>query len=250
MVEFLIQALEHLGGLGLLVIDTVRQGLRRPREWRAWIEQLHHLGVGSAPIVLTTSLFTGMVLALQTAASWVAFGKFLIGDVVALSIVRELGPVLSALMIGGRVGAGITAEIGSMRVTEQVDAIRALAADPVKKLVFPKVLATLVMLPVLTILANFVGIMGGLLIACTELQQTSDFYMKHVRAALEVHDIFSGIGKTVFFALFISIIACYNGLRATGGADGVGRATTQTVVAASISVLVSDFFLTKLFLIL
>jgi phospholipid/cholesterol/gamma-HCH transport system permease protein len=249
MVEFLIQTLEHLGGLGLLVRDTFRQGLRRPREWRIFLEQLHHLGVGSAPIVLTTSLFTGMVLALQTAASWVALGRFLIGDVVALSIVRELGPVLSALMIGGRVGAGITAEIGSMRVTEQIDAIRALAADPVKKLVFPKVLATLVMLPVLTILANFVGIMGGLLIACTELDQSSEFYMKHVRSALEVHDIFSGIGKTVFFALFISIIACYNGLRATGGADGVGRATTQTVVAASIAVLVSDFFLTKLFLI-
>lgn len=248
MVDFAIRALEHTGGLGLLFRDTLRQGLRRPREWRIWLDQLHHLGVGSTPIVLTTALFTGMVLALQTAASWAAFGKFLIGDVVALSIVRELGPVLSALMIGGRVGAGITAEIGSMKVTEQVDAIRALAADPVKKLVFPKVLATTVMLPVLTTLADLVGIFGGLLIACFELNQTSEFYMKHVRSALEVHDIFSGIGKTVFFALFISTIACYNGLRASGGADGVGRATTQTVVAASIAVLVSDFFLTKLFL--
>jgi len=250
MVDFLIRALEHIGGLGLLVRDTFRRGLRRPREWRICLEQLHHLGVGSAPIVLTTALFTGMVLALQTAASFVAFGTLLIGDVVALSITRELGPVLSALMIGGRVGAGITAEIGSMKVTEQVDAIRALAADPVKKLVFPKVLATLIMLPVLTTLAIFVGILGGLLIACTELNQTSEFYLKHVRSALEVHDIFSGIGKSFFFALFISVIACYNGLRATGGADGVGRATTQTVVAASIAVLVSDFFLTKLFLML
>jgi phospholipid/cholesterol/gamma-HCH transport system permease protein len=250
MVDFLIRALEHIGGLGLLVRDTFRRGLRRPREWRICLEQLHHLGVGSAPIVLTTALFTGMVLALQTAASFVAFGTLLIGDVVALSITRELGPGLSALMIGGRVGAGITAEIGSMKVTEQVDAIRALAADPVKKLVFPKVLATLIMLPVLTTLAIFVGILGGLLIACTELNQTSEFYLKHVRSALEVHDIFSGIGKSFFFALFISVIACYNGLRATGGADGVGRATTQTVVAASIAVLVSDFFLTKLFLML
>jgi len=250
MVDFLIRALEHIGGLGLLVRDTFRQGLRRPREWRICLEQLHHLGVGSTPIVLTTALFTGMVLALQTAASFVAFGTLLIGDVVALSITRELGPVLSALMIGGRVGAGITAEIGSMKVTEQVDAIRALAADPVKKLVFPKVLATLIMLPVLTTLGIFTGILGGLLIACTELNQTSEFYLKHVRSALEVNDIFSGIGKSFFFALFISVIACYNGLNATGGADGVGRATTQTVVAASIAVLVSDFFLTKLFLIL
>jgi len=249
VVDFLIRTLEHLGGLGLLAWDTFRRGFRRPREWRLWVDQLHHLGVGSAPIVLTTLLFTGMVLALQTAASWVSFGKLLIGDVVALSIVRELGPVLSALVIGGRVGAGITAEIGSMKVTEQVDAIRALAADPVKKLVFPKVLATTVMLPVLTTMANFVGILGGLLIACFELNQTSEFYLKHVRSALEVHDIFSGISKTFIFALFISIIACYNGLRASGGADGVGRATTQTVVAASIAVLVSDFFLTKLLLI-
>jgi phospholipid/cholesterol/gamma-HCH transport system permease protein len=241
--------LEHLGGLGLLVKDTFRQGLRRPREWRLCLEQLHHLGVGSTPIVLTTALFTGMVLALQTAASWAAFGKLLIGDVVSLSLVRELGPVLSALMIGGRVGAGITAEIGTMKVTEQVDAIRALAADPVKKLVFPKVLATTVMLPVLTVLADFIGILGGWMIASTELNQPSEFYFKHVRSALAVHDIFSGIGKTVFFALSISTIACYNGLRADGGADGVGRATTQTVVASSISVLISDFFLTKLFLI-
>jgi phospholipid/cholesterol/gamma-HCH transport system permease protein len=249
MVDILNATLEHLGGIGILARNTFRQGMRRPREWSILVEQLQHLGVGSAPIVLTTALFTGMVLALQTAVSWAAFGKLLIGDVVSLSIVRELGPVLSALMIGGRVGAGITAEIGSMKVTEQVDAIRALAADPVKKLVFPKVMATLIMLPVLTILANFVGIMGGWLIACTELNQTSEFYLKHVRGALAVHDIFSGIGKTVFFALFISTIACYNGLRVTGGADGVGRATTQTVVAASIAVLISDFFLTKLFLI-
>jgi phospholipid/cholesterol/gamma-HCH transport system permease protein len=249
MSEFVIRALEHVGGLGILTGQTFRRGLRRPREWRIWIEQLHHLGVGSTPIVLTTALFTGMVLALQTAASWAAFGKLLIGDVVALSIVRELGPVLSALMIGGRVGAGITAEIGTMKVTEQVDAIRALAADPVKKLVFPKVMATTVMLPVLTVLADAVGILGGLLIATFELNQTSEFYLKHVRSALEVHDIFSGIGKSVFFALFISTIACYNGLRASGGADGVGRATTQTVVASSIAVLISDFFLTKLFLI-
>jgi len=248
MVDFLIGALEHIGGLGLLVRDTFRRGCRRPFEWSLWVDQLHHLGVGSTPIVLTTALFTGMVLALQTAASWAAFGKLLIGDVVALSIVRELGPVLSALMIGGRVGAGITAEIGTMKVTEQVDAIRALAADPVKKLVFPKVMATTVMLPVLTTIADLVGILGGLLIACFELNQTSEFYMKHVRSALAVHDIFSGIGKTIFFGLFISTIACYNGLRATGGADGVGRVTTQTVVAASIAVLVSDFFLTKLFL--
>jgi len=191
----------------------------------------------------------GMVVALQTAYSLAAFGaKYVIGDVVSMTLVRELGPVLTALMVGGRVGAGITAEIGSMAVTEQVDAIRALAANPIKKLVVPKVLATLIMLPVLTILADFIGILGGLFISVLELDQSGRYYWERVRQALDASDICSGIGKTFFFALFISVFGCYNGLNARGGADGVGRATTNTVVMASIAILISDFFLTKLFL--
>jgi phospholipid/cholesterol/gamma-HCH transport system permease protein len=176
--------------------------------------------------------------------------KLLIADAVSLSLVRELGPVLTALLVAGRVGAGITAEIGSMAVTEQVDAIRALGASPVQKLVVPKVLATMIMLPMLTILADFVGILGGLIISVKELNQTVGYYSQHVIAALTFDDIFSGVGKTFFFAAFISIIGCYNGLNATGGADGVGRATTGTVVVASILILISNFFLTKLFLLL
>ena len=249
METLLKKAFGHLGGCAILFLETVRYAAAPPYEIGAWIRQLHHLGVRSLSITTITALFTGMVMALQTAYSMAAYGgKIFVGDVVSLSMVRELGPVLPALVISGRVGAGITAEIGSMQVTEQVDAIRALAASPVKKLVVPKVLATVFMLPLLTVLADFIGIIGGLLMAVTQLNQTAQFYMQHVTTALGVKDIASGLGKAVFFGIFISTIACYNGLATRGGADGVGRATTQTVVVASISVLISDFFLTKLFL--
>jgi phospholipid/cholesterol/gamma-HCH transport system permease protein len=239
-------ALSHVGSISLLLTDTVRETVRRRPEWRVLLEQSYHLGVRSLAIATVTALFTGMVLALQTSYSLAAYGaKTFVGDVVALSLVRELGPVLTSLMVGGRVGAGITAEIGTMNVTEQIDAIRAMAASPVRKLVVPKVLAILIMLPILVILANFVGIMGGMIMAVTTLNQPA---VQHVTQALSLHDVMSGLGKTVFFGLFIALIACHNGLTATGGADGVGRATTRTVVAASLSVLISDFFLTKFFL--
>jgi len=235
----------------LLSVDTIRFTFKRPFGFDLLMGQLHHLGVRSLSITTITALFTGMVLALQTAYTLGIYGaKLLIGDAVSLSMVRELGPVLTSLLVAGRVGAGITAEIGSMAVTEQVDAIRALGASPVKKLVVPKVLATLIMLPLLTILADFIGIMGGLIISTKELDQSPHYYMQHVVNALSFDDIFSGVGKTVFFAGFISIIGCYNGLNASGGADGVGRATTSTVVSASILILISNFFLTKLFLLI
>jgi phospholipid/cholesterol/gamma-HCH transport system permease protein len=171
-----------------------------------------------------------------------------VSRIVGMSLVRELGPVLTALMIGGRVGAGITAELGSMAVTDQIDAIRALGASPVRNLVVPRLVAILVMLPVLTIIGDLVGVLGGLLISVSELNVSADFYLNSLIQVLLLEDVVSGLGKSFFFAYFIGIIACRNGLGVTGGADGVGRATTQTVVAASITVLVSDFFLTKFFL--
>jgi phospholipid/cholesterol/gamma-HCH transport system permease protein len=235
----------------LLTGTTFRQLARRPFERELWLEQLFHLGFRSLTITNVTLLFTGMVLAIQTAYSLAAFGgKSFVGDIISLSVVRELGPVLTALMVAGRVGAGITAELGSMAVTEQVDALRALAASPVKKLVVPRVGALLVILPMLTILADTIGVFGGLVMAVTELGQTREYFMNHVLTALQVQDIASGVGKTFFFALLIGIIACYNGLKATGGADGVGKATTNTVVVASISIIISDFFLTKIFILL
>jgi phospholipid/cholesterol/gamma-HCH transport system permease protein len=239
----------ELGGLALLAGSALRQGLRRPFEASLWIDQLEHLGVQSLTITNVTLLFTGMVLAVQTAYSLSSYGgTSFVGDLLALSIVRELGPVLTALMVAGRVGAGITAEIGSMTVTEQVDAIRVLAASPVKRLVVPRVGALILSLPLLTIVADVVGLFGGMVMAISEIGQSRAYYVSHVLLALRVQDITSGLGKSFFFAFFIGIIACYNGLNATGGADGVGRATTNTVVTASIAIIVSDFFLTKIFL--
>ena len=232
-----------------LAASTSARAFKPPFERRLWMDQLYHLGVKSLTITNLTLLFTGMVLAIQTAYSLAEYGgKSFVGDIVSLSVVRELGPVLAALMVAGRVGAGITAEIGSMAVTEQVDALRALAADPVKKLVVPRVGALVLILPILTILADMVALFGGLLMAVFEIGQSRVYYMNHVLAALTLSDIASGVGKTVFFAFFIGVIACHNGLRARGGADGVGKATTSTVVTSSIAVIISDFFLTKLFL--
>src|SRR5262245_20595178 len=241
--------LTELGGLAVLGGDAIRQAFRRPFERSLWIDQLEHLGVQSLTITNVTLLFTGMVLAVQTAYSLSSYGgSSFVGDLLSLAIVRELGPVLTALMVAGRVGAGITAEIGSMTVTEQVDAIRVLAASPVKRLVVPRVGALVIALPLLTAVADVVGLFGGLVMAVTEIGQSRAYYVSHVVLALRVGDIASGIGKSFFFAFFIGIIACYNGLNATGGADGVGKATTNTVVTASIAIIVSDFFLTKIFL--
>jgi phospholipid/cholesterol/gamma-HCH transport system permease protein len=251
MHPLLTQQLEQLGRMARLGGDALRQAFRPPFERELWLEQLFQLGVRSLTITNITLLFTGMVLAIQTAYSLAAYGgRGFVGDIVALSVVRELGPVLTALMVAGRVGAGITAELGSMTVTEQVDALRALAADPVRKLVVPRVAALVVALPLLTILADAMALFGGLLMAVFEIGQTRPYYMNHVLAALSVQDIASGVGKTVFFAFTIAVIACYNGMNARGGADGVGKATTNTVVLSSIAVIISDFFLTKLFLLL
>jgi phospholipid/cholesterol/gamma-HCH transport system permease protein len=241
--------LDALGAMTLLSRDALRWTVRRPPEWRLVAEQLDQVGWKSLSIVNLTALFTGMVLALQLGNYLSRFGaKMFVSRIVGMSLVRELGPVLTALMIGGRVGAGITAELGSMAVTDQVDAMRALGASPVRNLVVPRLLAIVVMLPVLTIIGNLIGVLGGLVLSVTELNVSADFYINSLLQVLLLDDVFSGIGKSVFFAYFIGIIACHNGLTVTGGADGVGRATTQTVVAASITVLISDFFLTKLFL--
>jgi phospholipid/cholesterol/gamma-HCH transport system permease protein len=241
--------LDALGGIALLTRDAFRWTVRRPPEWRLVSEQFEQIGWRSLSIVNLTALFTGMVLALQLGNYLARFGaKMFVSRIVGMSLVRELGPVLTALMVGGRVGAGITAELGSMAVTDQVDAIRALGASPVRNLVVPRLVATAVMLPVLTIIGDLVGVLGGLILSVTELNVSADFYVNSLVQVLLLNDVFSGVGKSAFFGYFIAIIACYNGLRVTGGADGVGRATTQTVVAASITILVSDFFLTKLFL--
>ncbi len=245
------EGLLYLGGLSDLAVQTVQQFIRGPIDRAIVIAQFDQIGVRSLSIVAITSLFIGMVLALQTAYSLSDFGGSLfIGKVVSLSLIRELAPVLMALMVGGRVGAGIAAELGTMKVTEQIDALRALATNPVRKLVVPRVLATTIMMPLLTTLACFIGILGGLIIAVGSLHLSSNFYIRSVIETVKYNDLASGIGKTFFFGFAIGLIACHNGLSTTGGADGVGRSTTATVVTASITVLIMDFFLTKLFLFL
>jgi phospholipid/cholesterol/gamma-HCH transport system permease protein len=240
----------HLGGVAWMVRDMIRVS-REKLETSEILRQMDALGVQSISITSLTALFTGMVLALQTASALSQFGgKLFVGRVVVLSITRELGPSLTALMVAARVGAGITAELGTMAVTEQVDALRALGASPARKLVLPRVLAVTIMLPVLTLLADFIGMVGGLFIAVVDLRIGASFYLSTVSQSVHVNDILHGLFKTPFFGFEIGIIGCYNGLNATGGADGVGRATTVAVVIAAIVVLMSDFFLTKLFLLL
>jgi phospholipid/cholesterol/gamma-HCH transport system permease protein len=251
MVQRISAVFARAGGLSLLAARGLRAVLLPPWELGAWIRQMEQIGVRSLAVASITAIFTGMVLALQTAYSLPELGvKYYIGTVVSKSLTRELGPVLTALIVGGRIGAGMTAEIGTMKVTEQIEALRSMAADPVKKLVAPKLAASLVMLPVITMLSDALGILGGLLVARFQLQLSFGLYWNDVQGALTLQDIFSGVGKSFFFAFFIAVIACYNGLNARGGADGVGRATTNTVVLSAITVLISDFFLTKLFYIL
>jgi phospholipid/cholesterol/gamma-HCH transport system permease protein len=241
--------LGQLGEVGLLTRECARQALRRPFEGALLVEQLDSVGVRSLNVVNLTAIFTGMVLALQMGQFLSRFGaKIYISRVMGLSLFREMGPVLTALMIGARVGAGITAEIGSMKVTEQIDAMRALATSPVKKLVVPRVMATVIMMPVLTVISDAVGLVGGVIIAVTQLGLGAGYFFTSMVQNTRLGDLTSGLGKSLFFGYLIAIIACSKGLGASGGADGVGRATTSAVVAAAIGVLVSDFFLTKLFM--
>jgi phospholipid/cholesterol/gamma-HCH transport system permease protein len=246
-----LRVAEELGEFALLALATLR-ALGRPRfPWRALLLEFEALAVRSAPIVIVTSTFTGMVLALQTAFALSRFGaKPYVGSIVGLAIVRELGPVLAALMVGGRAGAGIASELGSMQVTEQVDAIRAMGADPVQKLVLPRVLATTLGLPLLTIFSIVVGIAGGMLVADAQYGIASGFYLQTVTNVVRVSDFTSGVAKTFVFGWAIGMIGCHVGLATAGGTVGVGRATTRAVVIASIVVLVADYFLTRLLLLL
>jgi phospholipid/cholesterol/gamma-HCH transport system permease protein len=246
-----IGGLEALGDFVLLAVRTLQAAARPRFPWRATFQQFEVIAVRSTPIVALTALFTGMVLALQTAFALSRFGaKPYVGSIVGLAIVRELGPVLAALMVGGRVGAGITSELGSMAVTEQVDAIRAMGADPVQKLVLPRVLAATIGLPMLTASAIVLGVLGGLVVADLQYAIAPRFYLQTVTTTVTIGDFFAGVTKTFFFGWVIAMVGCFVGLSTTGGTEGVGRATTRAVVVASVAVLVSDFFLTKLLLLL
>ena len=226
---------------------TVRAAFTRPFYGRDVVEQFDAIGIGSLTVVILTGMFTGAVLALQSGFTLDQFGaRTAVGRLVSASMVKELGPVLTALMVTGRVGSGIAAELGSMMVTDQINALRALGTDPVRKLAVPRVLAGIFMVPVLTVIANFVGMIGAWFITVWQLRVASSVYWNSVIDGLYMADVWMGLIKPFFLGFVIVTIGCHVGLRTRGGTQGVGRATTQAVVAASVAVIAVDFFVTRL----
>jgi len=243
-----LEFFSYIGGVFQLFVSTVFQVFVPPLRKKEFFMQLYKIGVLSLPIVFLVSLFTGMVLALQSAYQLTKMNaNIYISSLVALSMVRELGPVLTALVVAGRVGASITAELGTMKVTEQIDALETLAANPVKYLVVPRFLALCLMLPLLTVYADFIGIMGGYLIGVYKLLIGPTIYMKMTYDPLVFKDVFTGLFKSFIFAIIICIVSCYEGFRAEGGAEGVGKATTLSVVTSFILIISADCLFTALF---
>ena len=233
----------------LLAARAIKNIFRPPYYLVDILFQMDFIGFGSLPIVVLTGFFTGAVLALQTSKTLSTFGETsLTGQVVALSLVRELGPVLTALMVAGRNSSGIASELGSMVVSEQIDAMRALGTDPGKKLVTPRLIATLFTLPLLTILSDFVGLVGGFLVSFFIVHLNPSQYWSQAYHSLDMDDVFQGLAKPFIFAFIVALVGCYYGLTTRGGTQGVGRATTQAVVTASVLILTCDFFLTKMIL--
>jgi len=236
---------QHTGLYAMTFGRTLRRMTSPPWHARIILQQAEEVGVQSLPVVLLTALFTGMVLALQ---SYIVFHRFaaesMTGLVVSMTMVRELGPVLVGLMIAGRVGASFAAELGTMRVTEQIDALWTLSTDPLRYLIMPRLIAIIFMMPLLVVIADFLGIYGGYAISIYLLDQNPTVYIENTTVYMELNDFYSGLVKAAFFGMLIGIISCTEGFSCGGGAEGVGRATTRAVVISSMSILISDYFLT------
>jgi phospholipid/cholesterol/gamma-HCH transport system permease protein len=237
----------EFGAIWLLFMDTIYWTFRSRIKLGYLFKQMEFVGVKSLGVVIITGGFTGMVLALQT---YYGFRKFssegMVGATVALSITRELGPVLTSLMVTGRAGSAMAAQLGSMRVTEQIDALTVMALSPIKYLIVPRVLASLFMLPVLTIISDFVGIVGGYLVGVKMLSINEGVFMARMIKYVSLDDIYNGLVKAAVFGVLLSLISCYKGFNTRGGAEGVGKSTTQAVVYSSIAILISDYILTSL----
>ena len=243
------RAIEQLGDISVLLARAVARAVKRPWHLDAVAYQIELLGVRSLSIATLTAIFAGFVLSLQFAFSMARFGiQHTVGRVVGLSVFRELGPVLTALTVGARIGSGIAAELGSMKVTEQIDAIRALGADPVKKLVVPRLLACVLVLPSLTVLADVFAMLAGSAVVKIEYEIPFQQFYRSAIDTVTWSDFGSGVAKSAFFGVIIAALGCYKGFRVEGGTEGVGRATTETVAIASVAICLADFFLTKLFL--
>lgn len=237
-----------LGGLTNLSLQAFYLTFKPPFRKDRIIEQMKRAGYDSLPIVWLVALFIGFIFALQTAYFMQRIGsEIYIASLVALSVVRELGPVITALIVAGRVGAANTAELGSMQVTEQIDALEAFATNPIKYLVVPRFLAMVLVLPILTLFANAVGILGSYLICVLKLDISSSMYLRVTFEALQPKDLFTGLFKSIFFGAIIAFVSCYEGFNVKGGAEGVGQATTRSVVISFIMIIAADCFFTALF---
>lgn len=246
ILEWLKAALLEVQEYVLMLGKVARGMVTRPFYFRDVMEQFDAIGVGSLTVVLLTGMFTGMVLALQSGITLDMFGaRSMVGRLVSASMVKELGPVLTGLMVAGRVGSGIAAELGSMVVTEQIAALRALGTDPIRKLVLPRILAGVLMVPLLTVVAGGVGMVGAWIITVFQLKVASSVYWNSVVMGLYIQDVWMGLIKPFFIGFAIVSIGCHVGLRTTGGTQGVGRATTNAVVASSVAVIAVDFLVTK-----
>ena len=243
----LLEVQEYVRMLG----RTARGVVTPPFYYRDVVQQFDAIGIGSLTVVLLTGTFTGMVLALQSGMTLDQFGaRSMVGRLVSASMVKELGPVLTGLMVAGRVGSGIAAELGSMMVTDQIAALRALGTDPVRKLVVPRILAGLIMVPILTIVSTAVGMVGGWIVTIGLLRVASSVYWNSVVQGLYIEDVWMGLIKPFFLGFAIVSIGCHVGLRTSGGTQGVGKATTNAVVASSVAVIAVDYVLTQLLIVL
>ncbi len=247
--RFAIDVLEEAGRTGLLLAHSIATLRRPPYYIRAVFEQMLEVGVRSLPIVVVTAVFSGAVFALQTWQGFESYGTTsFVGPVVAMAITREMVPVLTSLMVSGRAGGAMAAEIGTMVVTEQVDALRTMAVDPVEYLVVPRILATVIMLPLTVLIGDMLGLWGGSLVVVNLHGSSPTAYWDGVWGALSLRDLRSGLTKAAVFGLLIALFGCQNGFHTSGGAQGVGRATTRAVVSGSMSILITNFFLTKILL--
>ncbi len=243
--EGITRYIREMGQIFLLFLDTIRWSFSAPFRLDLFFEQMEKVGVRSGLVVILTGAFTGMVLGLQGFHATRRFGaETMVGVAVALSMFRELGPVLTSFMVTGRAGSAMAAEIGTMRVTEQIDALLSMAINPVKFLIVPRVLASIVVLPLLTIIADFIGIIGGYFMGVTVLGISAGAYVANMERYVHLEDIYHGLIKAAVFGLILSVIGCYKGYTTTGGAEGVGKATTQSVVLSSILILMANYFLT------
>jgi phospholipid/cholesterol/gamma-HCH transport system permease protein len=249
LIGSLKQAVLRVQEYFFLAVQSIRNVFSGPHYIQDTLDQMDQIGVGSMPIVLLTGFFIGAVMVLQTASQFVRFGQTsLTGDAVSLALVRELGPTLTSLLVAGRCASGIASELGSMLVTEQVDAMRAMGTDPSRKLVTPRVVATILVLPLLTAFSDFIGLVGGCVAAVFSLRLGVVQFWTRALDALDFADIMQGMVKPLIFGFILSTVACYQGLTVKGGTQGVGRSTTQAVVVSSVMIIIADTFLTKLML--